>query len=168
MNKSNKSDGFTLIELMIVVAIIGILASLAISTYQTYTIRAQVAEGIRMATGAKSSIGESFFDTGDAPANRLAAGMTQNATDTSSKYVSAIGVDNGRVSVTFGNDANVQIAGGILYLTPYEDSGLNIIWRCGNAEVGPALNPVGTASGGNVAVYAASTLENRYLPSACR
>jgi len=74
MNKHDK--GFTLIELMIVVAIIGILASLAISAYQTYTVRAQISEGLEMASGAKVPIVDAFTNDGTAPADRAAAGMT--------------------------------------------------------------------------------------------
>ncbi len=79
-------QGFTLIELMIVVAIIGILAAIAIPAYQDYTIRAQVSEGMTLAAAAKTAISESFSDKGVAPATRAAAGMTALA-DTSGNYV---------------------------------------------------------------------------------
>ena len=77
-----QNQGFTLIELMIVIAIIGILASLAISAYQTFTVRAQIAEGLNMASGSKVPIADAYTNDGVAPADRAAAGMTPTATDT--------------------------------------------------------------------------------------
>jgi len=73
-------QGFTLIELMIVVAIIGILAAIAIPAYQDYTIRAQVSEGMTLAASAKASIAEAFANRGEAPADRVEAGMTATST----------------------------------------------------------------------------------------
>src|SRR6186997_2387715 len=98
--------GFTLIELMIVVAIIGILAAIAIPAYQDYTIRSQVTEGLNLAGAAKAAVAESFSNTGNAPATRLAAGMTATATDTAGKYVTSVNVTNGTILITYGDQAN--------------------------------------------------------------
>ena len=89
--------GFTLIELMIVVAIIGILAAIAIPAYQDYTVRAQVSEGMNLAAAAKAAVAEYYLNRGDAPENRTQAGMSPVATDTSGKYVESIEVTNGTI-----------------------------------------------------------------------
>ncbi|MBA3562537.1 MAG: pilin [Gammaproteobacteria bacterium] len=165
MNKLQK--GFTLIELMIVVAIIGILAAIAIPAYQDYTIRSQVSEGLSLAAAAKTAVAESFSGNGEAPADRTEAGMSVNDTDTSGTYVTSVGVDMGVITITYGNEANAQIDGQTLTLTPYESVDLSVVWRCGDAP-DPGLNPLGTDGGGQAAVYAAPTIEDKYMPSSCR
>lgn len=163
MRGRQDNAGFTLIELMIVIAIIGILASLAISAYQTYTIRAQVTEGLNMAAGAKVPIVDAYTNTGAAPADRTAAGMSPNATDTNGSYVSGVAVTNGRIDITFGGPrAHQAIIGQTLSVTPYETNGNNVVWRCGNA-----VQPTGVLLQGG-APHMAPTIEPRYLPNACR
>ncbi len=161
MGKLN--HGFTLIELMIVITIIGILATLAVSAYQTYTVRAQISEGLNMAASAKVPIVDAYTQDGIAPANRTAAGMTANAADTRGNYVSAVDIVDGRVDVTFGGPlAHADIIGKSVSLTPYETAGNSVVWQCGNAGAPPGMPLQGGAA------HKAATVEPRYLPTSCR
>ena len=160
-------QGFTLIELMIVVAIIGILAAIAIPAYHDYTIRAQVTEGMNLAAAAKAAVAEDFLNEGLPPTNRADAGMSANGTDTTGKYVTSVDVANGVITVIYGAEANKQIATKTLTLTPYESTDLSVAWRCGTAGIPNGTQPMGTQAGTAVA-YVAPTVIDRYLPSACR
>ncbi|MDJ0919199.1 MAG: pilin [Woeseiaceae bacterium] len=142
-----KQQGFTLIELMIVVAIIGILAAIAIPAYQDYTIRAQVSEGLNLSGGGKTAVAEFFQDSGGLPGNNLSAGLSEPGNITG-KYVTSVTVNNGVITVMYGNDANTNITNATLTLTPDTSSGGSVEWAC--------------AGGATLSTNA------KWLPAACR
>lgn len=158
------NTGFTLIELMIVIAIIAILASLAVSVYQTYMVRAQISEGLNMAASAKVPIADAYTNDGAAPADRAAAGMTPDATDSSGSYVREVDIVDGRIDITFGGPrAHQEIIDETVSLTPYETAGNTLVWRCGDQPAPPGATLL---EGG--ADHLDATVEDRYLPTSCR
>ncbi|ENV7312918.1 pilin, partial [Neisseria gonorrhoeae] len=90
--------GFTLIELMIVIAIVGILAAVALPAYQDYTARAQVSEAILLAEGQKSAVTEYYLNNGEWPKDNASAGVASTPTDIKGKYVQKVEVNNGVVT----------------------------------------------------------------------
>jgi type IV pilus assembly protein PilA len=132
---THKNRGFTLIELMITVGIIGILSALAIPAYQDYVIRGQVAEGILLVSGVKPAIAEYHMNHGYSPDNNEEIGFT----GAQGKYVRLVRViQEGQVYAVFGNDANSKLTDKItrISLTPtyVEDTG-QLTWTCrSNAE----------------------------------
>jgi len=111
--KKQLQQGFTLIELMIVVAIIGILAAIAIPAYNDYTVRAKVSEAINAMAAAKTAVGEFYVSNGSMPANITAAGFSGTI---NSKYVSAItytrnGISSATLTVAVTNTVLTGLAG---------------------------------------------------------
>ena len=164
ITKLNRSiqKGFTLIELMIVVAIIGILAAIAIPAYQDYLIRSQVTEGMSMAAAAKASVSEYYANKGSWPLDNSAAGLGV-ATEIQGKYVSALTVGTGGITVDFGNEANAVLDSARLGLTPGASANGDVIWRCGGSD-----NPSGWGGSTTATSGVTSTLPGKYLPSSGR
>ena len=127
------NQGFTLIELMIVVAIIAILAAIALPAYQDYTIRAQVGECPTLASGAKTAVAETFQNTGTAPSTNAAAGLAASGAIVG-KYITQVAVGaGGAITCTFGNRANTTIAAASLTLTPDFTNAGSVVWTCASA-----------------------------------
>src|SRR4051812_18638198 len=125
--------GFTLIELMIVVAIIGILAAIAIPAYQDYTIRSQVTEGLNLAAPAKASVAEVYANKGTFPADNTEAGIG-SPSQISGKYVASVKVASGVITVAYGKQANTKITGSnnTITLTPGTSANGDVAWVCGD------------------------------------
>ncbi len=170
--------GFTLIELMIVVAIIGILAAIGLPAYQDYIIRTQVSEGLSISSSVKSAVAENFAQTGKWPADLEAIGFDKD-NPPSGKYVQQVTLNNGTITITYGNSANARIKDKTLTLRPGTTPNGDVFWGCGvnTADDKAALivpngsweDDSGTASetsdGGSLA--ATASLKS-LLPAECR
>ncbi|MEP6720214.1 MAG: pilin [Variovorax sp.] len=164
----NVQKGFTLIELMIVVAIIGILAAVALPAYQDYTVRSKITEGLSLASAAKVAVAETFQSTGAVPTTNAAVGYTPTAT----KYVSDIQVGaGGKITITYDTTSSGISAlsgGNTIVLTPNIAKAAlaagttgSIDWACASAT-----NLTATSHGfGSIN---AGTVLAKYVPSECR
>lgn len=149
---TKRSKGFTLIELMITVAIVGILAAVAIPAYQNYTIRAQVSEGLTLSEGVKASVEEYYANNGVFPNSLSDINLHQFP---EGKYADISVSNNGEVLAIYGNpnissstpnNVNANIKMTVLSLVPTDDGNGNIHWACGTSD---------------------TTVKKKYLPTSC-
>ena len=139
-------QGFTLIELMIVIAIIGILAAVALPAYQDYTTRAKLSEGITLASSAKTAVAEHYMSRNSLPSSNSSAGYASPDTD----YVTSIAIGGsanaGVITITYEQEAGVESGSNVLVLSPLTGSG-RLAWVCGGSG---------------------TSVEEKYLPANCR
>lgn len=164
MNKGlrrRSGSGFTLIELMIVVAIIGILSTMAVPTFQDRVIRAQVTEGIQLAEFVRQSIQQYYAKNRRMPANNAQAGVPESAKIVGN-YVTDVVVADGAIHITFGSRSNRNITGKKLTLRPAVVDGTPVVpiaWVCGTAGVPDKMAALGKNE---------TTLPGPHLPVDCR
>ncbi|MCL4995164.1 pilin [Neisseria meningitidis] len=160
--------GFTLIELMIVIAIVGILAAVALPAYQDYTARAQVSEAILLAEGQKSAVTEYYLNHGEWPANNSSAGVATSPSDIKGKYVQSVTVANGVITAQMASsNVNKEIKDKKLSLWAKRQDG-SVKWFCGQpvqrANANGANNDEVTAATGK----GTDKIDTKHLPSTCR
>ncbi|HGG7682439.1 TPA: pilin [Neisseria meningitidis] len=152
--------GFTLIELMIVIAIVGILAAVALPAYQDYTARAQVSEAILLAEGQKSAVTEYYLNHGEWPGDNSSAGVA-SSTDIKGKYVAGVKVEKGVITATMASSGvNKEIQGRKLSLWAKRQAG-SVKWFCGQPVTrADKADDVNKATGNEI--------DTKHLPSTCR
>jgi type IV pilus assembly protein PilA len=149
------------------VAAIGILAAIAIPAYQDYTVRAQVSEGLNLAAAVRASVAEDFASEGSLPTDRRDAGLDPAPESTSGLYVASIDVNDGTITIVYGNAANAAIYGDALTLTPYATAEGGLAWRCGYAAEPEGASAFGGRAG-DASKRRTTTIDPKHLPALCR
>ncbi|HHS1840464.1 pilin [Neisseria meningitidis] len=158
--------GFTLIELMIVIAIVGILAAVALPAYQDYTARAQVSEAILLAEGQKSAVTEYYLNHGEWPGDNSSAGVASSS-EIKGKYVEKVEVAKGVITATMlSTGVNKEIQGKKLSLWAKRQDG-SVKWFCGQPVTRAANNTADDAVKADTAAND-KKIDTKHLPSTCR
>lgn len=161
------SRGFTAIELMVVVAIVGLLSALAIPAYSKLQTRAQVAEAMQALGAAKIGVAEFYNASGNWPTSNTQAGLPA---ETSGKYITAVDISTpGTLVVELGGNANAAIAGRTIALQPYLSTpGGHVLFFCGHKTPPQGMATATAAQNTSAGSSALTTLPDEYLPSECR
>ena len=160
-----KQQGFTLIELMIVVAIIGILAAIAIPAYQDYTVRSKVTEGLTLASSYKTQVSEAFQSDGITGVSTLSANLPAWV---ATKYVSNMTISpTGVITITYGPNP-AEINGSTIVMTPSIANAALAAGLAGNIDWSCSSTTSATAAARGLPVAAPGTVLNRYVPTECK
>lgn len=157
----NKIKGFTLIELMIVVGIIGILSSVALPAYQVYVQRSEVVEALSMASTIRENVASYYVEKLEFPSNNQIAGVPE-ANYLIGNRITGVVVESGAIHVTMGNKASAPLQGKVLSFRPATVVGSPkspIAWLCGYDEPVSGMQAIGNNK---------TDLEKQFLPAACR
>jgi len=158
---SSRSRGFTLIELMVVVAVIAILALIAMPSMQDKLVRDQLVEAVRLADIAKAPIAAHWTTAHALLPDNASAGLP-SAERIVSNHVSAVAIEAGAIHITFGNQANGAIRGKVLTLRPAVVADAPVVpvaWVCGNAAAPEPMTVNGTNR---------TDIASNFLPLNCR
>lgn len=152
-------NGFTLIEVLVVVTILGLLVALALPAYQSYTVRTAAADAITVVAGLQDDVAAYWTDNVAMPTD---AELGRTPTDTQSKNISQVAVvTGGEIVVTFGNEAPGPLLATVQTFTPYTSADGTMSWQCGTDAMPAAL----TAHGDLATV---PTIPTEYAPSSCK
>jgi prepilin-type N-terminal cleavage/methylation domain-containing protein len=160
--------GYTLIELVAALAVTAVIIAVGFSAYRTYAVRDQVAATLVRSEPLQARVADAFRRFGAPPRDAADAGLPHDATRSLGDDVASVAVTDGRIDIRYADAAHAAIAGETLSLTPFETAGGDVVWVCGDAAPGTGLEPLGFAGGARRAIQTGTTIDPRYLPSACR